>query len=79
MSISLSDCKRRAAYAAAKRLHLEDGMAIGVGSGSTVVFAVEALNKRCAEEGERENSSCLAVSIQVHLRIADYGVTTAGE
>ena len=44
--------KAKAAQEAVNSIRLTNGMAVGIGSGSTVVFAVESLEKRCAAEGE---------------------------
>ena len=48
---TLDQCKDLAAAAAVKSVELEDGMAVGIGSGSTVVFAVAHLEKHCKELG----------------------------
>lgn len=50
-TISLSECKRLAAEAAVASLDIKAGTAVGIGSGSTVVFAVRALEKLCADKG----------------------------
>ena len=41
--------KKLAGYRAAE--FVEDGMVVGIGSGSTIAFVIEALGKRVAEEG----------------------------
>lgn len=51
MSVAADELKRRAAQAAVAEV--EDGMVLGLGSGSTAALAVEALAARIAREGLR--------------------------
>lgn len=51
----LDKCKAKAALAAVESIELEDGMTVGIGSGSTVVHAVRQLEAKCAEAGKSDN------------------------
>ena len=44
-----NELKKIAGYRAAE--FVEDGMVVGIGSGSTIAYVIEALGKRVAEEG----------------------------
>lgn len=62
--------KRNAGYRAAEEV--EDGMVVGLGTGSTVFFAMERLGKRIAEDG----LSIVGVptSYQAAIRARRYGI-----
>jgi ribose 5-phosphate isomerase A len=62
--------KRKAAYAAVK--HVKDGFVVGLGSGSTAAYAIEALGERV----KRENLSILGVptSYQAFLLAVKHGI-----
>lgn len=68
---------------AAKRLaartavddYVKDGFKIGVGSGSTIVYAVERLAERAKEEGLR--IECVPTSFQSEQLVLDAGLTLA--
>ena len=73
----LEELKRKAAYAAVK--HVKDGFVVGLGSGSTAAYAIEALGERV----KREKLRLLAVptSYQAFLLAVKCGiaVTTLDE
>jgi ribose 5-phosphate isomerase A len=62
--------KKNAAYAAVQ--HVKDGFIVGLGSGSTAAYAIEALGERI----KRERLSVLAVpsSYQAFLLAVQYGI-----
>lgn len=66
------EAKRRAACAAVDN-HVQDHQAVGVGSGSTVVYAVD----RLAERVRQENLSivCVPTSFQARQLILQHGLT----
>jgi ribose 5-phosphate isomerase A len=64
--------KKLAAYTAVNR-HVVDGQRIGIGSGSTVVYAVERLAARVREEKLRV--TCVPTSFQSRALIIDAGLT----
>jgi ribose 5-phosphate isomerase A len=63
--------KKNAAYAAVQ--HVKDGFVVGLGSGSTAAYAIEALGERV----KRERLSVLAVpsSYQAFLLAVQHGIT----
>ncbi|XP_017778550.1 PREDICTED: ribose-5-phosphate isomerase [Nicrophorus vespilloides] len=67
--MSLEDAKRIAAYKAVDE-YIKDGMVIGVGSGSTVVYAVD----RIAERTKNENLKlqCIPTSFQARQLIVKH-------
>jgi ribose 5-phosphate isomerase A len=67
---TLEELKRKAAYEAVK--HVKDGFVVGLGSGSTAAFAIEALGERI----KRESLRLLAVptSYQAFLLAAKHGI-----
>jgi len=69
--------KKRAALEAAK--HVEDGFAVGVGSGSTTAYAIEEIGRRIKEDGLRVQ--CVPASYQSFLLAVEFGmpVTTLNE
>ncbi len=66
--------KRNAGYQAAAMI--EDGMAIGLGTGSTVFFAMERLGERIAREGLRITG--VPTSYQAAIRARQYGIPLSG-
>ncbi len=64
------DAKRKAALAAVK--HVKDGVVVGLGSGSTAAYAIEALGKKI----KRERLSILGVptSYQAFLLAVKHGI-----
>ncbi len=73
MSKSLIDkAKKKAGYAAVDDF-VQDGMILGIGSGSTVVFAVERLIQRVNDEGLKV--VCVPTSFQSIQLITNGGLT----
>eukprot|EP00750_Incisomonas_marina_P001292 INCI11085.1.p1 GENE.INCI11085.1~~INCI11085.1.p1 ORF type:complete len:278 (-),score=59.70 INCI11085.1:251-1084(-) len=66
---TLDKCKAKAALAAVGSIELEEGMTVGIGSGSTVVHAVRQLEAKCAEAGVVIN--CVATSFQAEQLIVE--------
>jgi len=66
--------KRNAGYRAAAMV--EDGMAVGLGTGSTVFFAMERLGERIAGEGL--SFTGIPTSYQAAIRARRYGIPLAG-
>jgi len=64
------ESKRNAGYRAAAMV--EDGMAVGLGTGSTVFFAMERLGERIAREGLRITG--VPTSYQAAIRARRYGI-----
>jgi len=64
--------KKKAAYQAVDA-HIQDGMNVGIGSGSTVVYAVERLVQRAKEE--KLHITCVPSSFQATQLIVDGGLT----
>uniref|UniRef100_A0A146L595 ribose-5-phosphate isomerase n=1 Tax=Lygus hesperus TaxID=30085 RepID=A0A146L595_LYGHE len=58
--------KKKAAFAAVDE-HVKDGMILGVGSGSTIVYAVERLAERVTQE--KLKVVCVPTSFQAHQLI----------
>ncbi|CAI9736198.1 ribose-5-phosphate isomerase [Octopus vulgaris] len=58
---SYEDCKKAAAYAAVNH-HVNDNQVIGIGSGSTIAYAVERLAQRVEEE--KLTVKCVPTSFQ---------------
>ncbi len=63
--------KKSAAYAAVDE-HVKDNSCLGVGSGSTIVYAVERLAQRV--QGENLNVKCVPTSFQAHQLIVNNGL-----
>ncbi|MHA1149980.1 MAG: ribose 5-phosphate isomerase A [Promethearchaeota archaeon] len=63
--------KKTAAYKAVEE-NVEDNMIIGIGSGSTVVFAVERLARLVKEK--KLNIKCVATSFQSYQLVINYGL-----
>lgn len=66
--------KQKAAYQAIDE-HVRSGMAVGVGSGSTVVYAVERLVARKKAEGAGFEVTCVPSSFQATQLITAGGLT----
>jgi ribose 5-phosphate isomerase A len=64
--------KKRAAFRAVDE-HIKEGMRVGVGSGSTIVYAVERLVELHTERGW--NFRCVPTSFQAKQLIVDGGLT----
>lgn len=69
--MSVEDAKRKAAYAAVDE-YVKDGMVVGVGSGSTVVYAVDRLIERV--QSEKLKIKCIPTSYQSQLLIINGGL-----
>lgn len=67
-----ADAKKKASAEASIAL-VEDGMRLGLGSGTTMKFAVEALGRRVREEGLRV--SCIGTSVRTEEWARAEGVT----
>ena len=65
--MSLLESAKRAAAFAAVAAHVTSDSLVGVGSGSTVVHAVQALKEKAESEGKR--IKCVPTSFQVNLAI----------
>lgn len=65
--VSDVDAQKRAAAEAAVAL-VEDGMALGLGSGSTMIFAVQALARRVREEGLQVRGVATSVRTEEQAR-----------
>jgi ribose 5-phosphate isomerase A len=70
--LSLEEAKRRAAEEAVKLV--EDGMVVGLGTGSTAAYFIEALGRR-VEEGLKVRG--VPTSYQAYLKALEAGVPTA--
>jgi ribose 5-phosphate isomerase A len=73
--VSDQDAAKRAAADAAVAL-VEDGMLLGLGTGSTAWFAGEALGRRVREEGLRITGVATSVATEQHA--ASLGIKLAG-
>lgn len=71
-TMSLNEAKRIAAYRAVDEW-VKDNTAVGIGSGSTVVFAVDRLVERVKSEGLKV--ICVPTSFQAQQLIVDNGLT----
>lgn len=69
--MSQADEQKRAAAEAAMAL-VEDGMLLGLGTGSTMVFAVDALGRRARKEGLRVR--CVATSVRTEAQARGLGL-----
>jgi len=69
--LSLEEAKRRAAEEAVKLV--EDGMVVGLGTGSTAAYFIEALGRR-VKEGLRVKG--VPTSFQAYLKALEVGVPT---
>jgi ribose 5-phosphate isomerase A len=70
-------CKQAAAEAAVAQL--DDGIVVGLGSGSTATFAIAAMGKRVAAEGLRIIGIPTSEKSAAHARRAGIPLTTLGE
>ena len=75
MSGSIEDAKKKAGYAAVDD-YIKDKMVVGIGSGSTVVYAVERLVQRVKEE--KLDVVCIPTSFQSIQLIAEGGLKLGG-
>ena len=64
--------KKKAGYAAVND-YITDGMVVGIGSGSTVIYAVERLIQRVQQE--KLHITCIPTSFQATQLIVDGGLT----
>jgi len=69
--MSVEEAKRKAAFAAVDN-HVKKGQVVGVGSGSTIVHAVDRLKQRAQEEDL--NIRCVPTSFQARQLILDAGL-----
>jgi len=69
--MSVEEAKQKAAYAAVDN-HVSKNQVVGVGSGSTIVYAVDRLKQRNAEEDL--NLRCVPTSFQARQLILDAGL-----
>jgi len=69
--MSVEDAKKKAGYAAVDN-YIRDNMVVGIGSGSTVVYAVERLSQRVKEE--HLNITCINTSFQSYQLITGNGL-----
>lgn len=60
----VEESKKLAAFKAVDN-HVEDGDVVGVGSGSTIVYAVQRLAQKVKEQGFKVK--CIPTSFQVRL------------
>jgi hypothetical protein len=67
----IESAKRRVAYAAVDEF-IVDNQVVGIGSGSTIVYAVQRLAKRVAEE--KLSIVCVATSFQATQLIVEHGL-----
>ena len=65
-TMTIEESKRLAAEKAVND-HVQDGHVVGVGSGSTIVYAVKRLAERVSKEGL--NVKCIPTSFQVRLTL----------
>mmetsp|Transcript_25722 Transcript_25722/g.61944 ORF Transcript_25722/g.61944 Transcript_25722/m.61944 type:complete len:238 (+) Transcript_25722:46-759(+) len=72
---SIDSAKRKAAFAAVDEF-VKSGMNLGIGSGSTVVFAVERL-KDLVDKGTLKNLVCVPTSFQSSILLKEAGLTTS--
>ncbi|XP_068608374.1 ribose-5-phosphate isomerase [Brachionichthys hirsutus] len=66
------ESKKLAAYAAVDN-HIQNNQVVGVGSGSTIVYAVDRLAERVRQE--KLNLVCVPTSFQSRLLILQHGLT----
>jgi ribose 5-phosphate isomerase A len=66
----IEEAKRKAALAAVK--HVKDGVIVGLGSGSTAAYAIEALGARVSRE--RLNVLGIPTSYQAFLLAVQHGI-----
>uniref|UniRef100_A0A8C6WEA4 Ribose-5-phosphate isomerase n=1 Tax=Neogobius melanostomus TaxID=47308 RepID=A0A8C6WEA4_9GOBI len=71
-SIMAEEAKKLAAYAAVDN-HVQNNQVVGVGSGSTIVYAVDRLADRVRQE--KLNIICVPTSFQARQLILQHGLT----
>lgn len=67
----IQKAKKTAAYMAVDK-HVKDGYIVGIGSGSTVIFAVERLAERV--RNEKLNVKCIPTSFQARQLVIKHGL-----
>jgi len=72
MADKVEQAKRKAAIAAVDK-YVFDGNKVGIGSGSTIAYAVERLAERVSKE--KLNVVCVPTSFQANQLIHQYGLT----
>jgi ribose 5-phosphate isomerase A len=73
MSLSLIDQAKRSAARSAVDDYVRDGQVVGIGSGSTIVFAVDRIAERV--KAENLNIICVPTSFQAKNLIVENGLT----
>jgi len=73
--IALDKAKNLAAQAAVDQWVTEETKVVGIGSGSTIVFAVERLAERVWKEGALADMICVPSSYQARKLILDHNLT----
>ena len=66
MSLSGVEAAKKLAAETAVNNHVKDGDVVGIGSGSTIVYAVDRLKERVRQEGLKVK--CVPTSFQVRWR-----------
>ncbi|SPP73561.1 ribose-5-phosphate isomerase [Drosophila guanche] len=72
--ISLDEAKKKAARTAVDEWVTEGTKILGIGSGSTVVFAVQRIAERVWKDGELTDLICVPSSYQAQHLILDYNL-----
>ncbi|XP_002138261.2 ribose-5-phosphate isomerase [Drosophila pseudoobscura] len=72
--ISLDEAKKKAARTAVDEWVKEDTKIVGIGSGSTVVYAVQRIAERVWKDGELTDLICVPSSYQAQHLILDYNL-----
>ncbi|XP_068146562.1 ribose-5-phosphate isomerase [Drosophila tropicalis] len=74
-TISLDQAKKRAACAAVEEWIIEgETKIVGIGSGSTIVYAVERIAERVWKDGELSDLICVPTSFQARSLILDHNL-----
>ncbi|EDV98317.1 GH13924 [Drosophila grimshawi] len=73
--IALDAAKKLAAITAVDQWVTEETKVVGIGSGSTVVFAVERIAERVWKDGALADIICVPSSYQARLLILDHNLT----
>uniref|UniRef100_A0A673IJB2 ribose-5-phosphate isomerase n=1 Tax=Sinocyclocheilus rhinocerous TaxID=307959 RepID=A0A673IJB2_9TELE len=71
-TLMAEEAKKLAAYAAVDN-HIQNNQVVGVGSGSTIVYAVDRLTERVRQE--KLNIVCVPTSFQARQLILQHGLT----
>eukprot|EP01101_Sappina_pedata_P009412 TRINITY_DN5489_c0_g1_i1.p2 TRINITY_DN5489_c0_g1~~TRINITY_DN5489_c0_g1_i1.p2 ORF type:complete len:243 (-),score=108.79 TRINITY_DN5489_c0_g1_i1:30-758(-) len=74
MADIVESAKRKASFAAVDEFVTQDVKYIGIGSGSTVVYAVERLNQLAQEKGWKSSIICVPTSFQATQLIVEAGL-----